>query len=60
MLDDLLVLTSELDCLVDVLNAMKSGQKIPAYVVEHMVASASDVSEEIFNRWESLDLDAVV
>ena len=60
MLDDLLVLTSEIDCLVDVFKAMKRGQKIPAYVVEHMVDSASDVSEEIFDRWERLELDAVI
>lgn len=55
MQDDLLALSAEIDVLLDIFRALINGVPLPTGMVDEMLESAGDVSEEIFSRWEGME-----
>lgn len=55
MQDDLLALSAEIDVLLDIFRALINGVPLPTEMVDEMLESAGDVSEEIFSRWEGME-----
>ena len=55
MQDDIFALSAEIDCLLDLFRALKAGRALPMEMVDEMLSSAEETSDEILSRWRDVE-----
>ncbi len=54
MQDDIFILSSEIDWLVDSFKALRNGSSLSYEMVDEMFGPAAEASDETFRRWEDI------